>query len=180
MKSWETLGRETVLNQGKFLRVEQHRVRLPDGRVLEDWPWVITPDYVIVVVITEGGHYLCFRQVKYAIEGVTLAPVGGYLEPGEEPLAAARREILEETGYEASDWVELGSYWVDGNRGVARAYLYLARGARRVADPNADDLEEQQLVMLTRAEVLAAVVAGEFGLLPWATAMALALLTVKD
>lgn len=180
MDSWKTLERKTILDHSKFLRVENHRVRLPSGRIIENWPWVITPDFVNVAVTTESGGWVCLRQVKYAVKGTTLAPVGGYLEPGEEPLAAARREVLEETGYEAADWQSLGTFQVDGNRGVARAHLFLARGARRVTEPDADDLEEQQVVLLTRAEVEAAVAAGEFELLPWAAVMALALLALKD
>ncbi|NTU63361.1 MAG: NUDIX domain-containing protein, partial [Chloroflexi bacterium] len=99
MDSWKTLSRETVLDRGKFLRVEDHTVQLPDGRVIEQWPWVISPDFINVVAVTEAGEFLCFQQVKYAIEGEALATIGGYLEPGEEPLAAAQRELLEETGY---------------------------------------------------------------------------------
>jgi ADP-ribose pyrophosphatase len=175
MQPWKTRHRRIILNHSKFLTVEAHTVELPDGRVIDDWPWVITPDYVNVAAITEAGAFLCFRQTKYSLEGTSLAVAGGYLEPGEEPLAAAKRELLEETGYAAPDWVELGHYQVDGNRGAGRAHLFLARGAHPVAEINADDLEEQQLLHLSRAEVEAALMAGEFKLLPWATVIALAL-----
>ena len=72
MDSWTTLSRETVLDRGKFLRVEDHTVALPDGRVIEQWPWIITPDYVNVVAVTEDGRFICFCQVKYGLEGETL------------------------------------------------------------------------------------------------------------
>jgi ADP-ribose diphosphatase len=118
------------------------------------------------------------RQVKYAVEGTTLGSVGGYLDPGEDPLAAAKRELREETGHQAAEWTSLGRYPVDGNRGCGVGHLYLARGARRVADPNADDLEEQELLTLTRDEVETALLAGEFRVLSWAAAMALALVAL--
>src|SRR5512139_728419 len=104
MQSWKTLSRRVILEHSKYLVVEEHAVELPDGRVIEDWPWLITPDFVNVVAVTEGGQFLCFRQTKYGIEGDSLAPVGGYLEPGEDPLVAAQRELLEETGYQAAEW----------------------------------------------------------------------------
>ena len=178
MQPWKTLSRRTILNHSKYLAVEEHAVELPDGRVIPDWPWIITPDYVNVAAMDSDGRFLVFRQNKYGIDGTSFAPVGGYLEPGEDPLAAARRELLEETGYAADDWIDLGHYVVGGNRGIATGYLYLARGAARVADPDADDLEEMELLFLSRDEVEAALKAGEFKVLSWATAMALALLRV--
>ncbi|MFQ6101797.1 MAG: NUDIX hydrolase [Anaerolineae bacterium] len=175
MQRWKTLSRRTVLDSGKFLKVESHTVELPDGQIIPDWPWVVTPDYVIVVVVTEAGEFLCFRQTKYAIAGMSLALVGGYLEPGEEPLAAAQRELREETGYEAPDWIPLGRYVVNGNRGCGVANLFLARRAHWATPTNADDLEEQQLLRLNRAEVEEALMDGEFKGLAWAAALVLAL-----
>ena len=180
MKTWETLSRRTILNHSKYLIVESHTVELPDGHIITDWPWLITPDYVNVLGMTDEREFLCFRQTKYAVEGTSLAPVGGYLEPGEQPLAAAQRELLEETGYQATDWVDLGQYAVDGNRGAGTAYLYLARGACRVSEPSPDDLEEQQLLRLSRSELEAALVAGEFKLLSWAMTVSLALSCVPE
>lgn len=178
MESWRTLSRRTILNYSKLLRVEEHQIELPDGQRIDDWPWVITPDYVNVVAITEAGAFLCFRQTKYGISGVTTAIVGGYLEPGEEPLAAAQRELLEETGFAGEDWQSLGSFVVDANRGCGTAYFFLARGVRPVAAPDADDLEEQELLLLSRAEVEEALAANAFTGLPYAATLALALLTL--
>jgi len=116
-----------------------------------------------------------FRQIKYSVEGTSLAPVGGYLNPGEDPLDAAKRELLEETGYEAAEWTPLGSYAVDGNRGAGTANLYLAQKARCVAEIDSDDVEEQELLLLTRSELEAALDAREFKVLAWAANIALAL-----
>ncbi len=180
MKTWTTLRRRTVLDHDKFLTVEMHTIQLPNGQVIEDWPWLVMPDYVIVVPVTADGEILCFRQTKYSVAGLTLAPVGGYLEPGEAPLAAAQRELLEETGYRASNWISLGDYAVDGNRGAGTAYLYLARDARHVTAPDADDLETQELLHLSREAIEQALHDGEFKVLAWAAAISLALPHLMD
>jgi len=179
MQSWKTLSKRTLLNHSKYLNVEEHVIELPDGRVIDDWPWVVTPDYINVLAETEAGEFLVFRQVKYAVEGTSLAPVGGYLEPGEEPLAAAQRELLEETGHAAREWIDLGRYVVGANRGFAWANFFRAPDARPVAEPDADDLEEQELLHLSRAELESAITAGEFKVLAWAAVVALALLRME-
>lgn len=175
MQPWKTLKRKTILKHGKWLTVEDHTVELPGGRVIKDWPWVTSPDFVNIVAVTADDKLLFFQQFKYALQKPALAPVGGYLEAGEPPLAGAQRELREETGYEAGEWVDLGHYVLDANRGVATGHLYLARGAKKVGEPNGEELEEQELVLLDRAEVEAALSAGAFAVMPWAANVALAL-----
>ena len=179
MQNWKTLSRRTILRHSKFLTVESHTVALPDGQIIPDWAWLIMPDYVNVVAVTTENTFLCFRQTKYSVNGVSLAPVGGMLEAGEAPLRAAQRELMEETGYEAADWIDLGHYQVDGNRGGGVGYLFLAKGARRIGEAQSDDLEEQELLRLSRAEIEAALLAGEFKVLSWATVVALALMRLS-
>jgi ADP-ribose pyrophosphatase len=178
MEPWRTHSRRMLVDLAPWLSVEERTVELPDGRVIDDWPWVESREFANVVAVTEDGLFLVFRQTKYAVDGPTLGTVGGYLEPGEDPLETAKRELREETGYDAAEWTLLGRYPVDGNRGCGVGHLYLARGARKVGEPDADDLEEQQLLTLTREEVEETLVAGGFGVLSWAAVTALALVTL--
>ena len=175
MQPWKTLSRTTILKHSKYLTVEDHTIELPDGRVVEHWPWLDMPDYAIVLPVTKEGDFLCFRQTKYGVEGTSLAPIGGYLDAGEDPLIAAKREMREETGFESSEWISLGHYISDGNHGAGVAHLFLARNARQVAARNADDLEEQQLLKLNKLELDEALADGEFKVLAWAMCIALAL-----
>lgn len=175
LRPWKTLSKRVILDHGKFLKVENHEVQLPDGAVIPDWSWIITPSAAIVLAVTTDQKFLCFRQTKYAIDGVALAPVGGMLEPGEEPLKAAKRELLEEMGYSSINWVDLGSHILDPNRGVATMHLFLALDAQQEAEPKSDDLEDQELIVLSRTELETALRAGEFKVLAWSAVVALSL-----
>jgi len=175
LRVWETVSRKTILQHNKFLTVENHVVKLPDGKVIADWPWLIIPSAAIVLPITKDGKFLCFRQTKYAVEGTSLAPVGGMLEPDEKPLDAVKRELLEEMGCTSSEWVSLGSYILDPNRGIATMHLFLALNAEQVAQPDSDDLEDQEMLSLSRDEIEIALNAGEFKILSWSAVVALSL-----
>lgn len=176
IRNWKTISQTPVLSFGKWLQVEDRTVETPDGQVIEHWAWIKIPDYVNVLAVTEAGQFLVFRQGKYGLDGASLAPVGGYIEPGEAPLAAAKRELLEEMGCEAAEWIPLGEFLVDPNRGIGKGFLFLARGAHPVAEPIVDDLEEQQLLRLDRAALERALREGEFKVLAWAANVALALM----
>ncbi len=167
MQPWKTISRQVVREFGKFLTVEVHQIELPDGRRLDNWPWLVSPHFVLVLLRTVDGRFVIFRQTKYAVKGTSLAPVGGHIEEGERPLAAARREALEETGYVAARWVSLGRFVVNGNHGNGGAHLYLGLDARRTTAPSGGDLEEQKLLLLTRRQLETALDRHQFKVLAW-------------
>ena len=180
LRAWKTLSKKMILDHGKFLKVEEHRIELPDGQIIPDWTWVIIPDAVIVLARLVNKRFLIFRQTKYALEGISLAPVGGMLEVGEEPLTAAKRELREEMGCEAAEWMPLGCYVLDPNRGVARVNYYLALDARRVTEPDSDDLEDQEMLEVTRDQLERALFTGEFKEATWAGLVSMALNRLKE
>ncbi len=174
-RAWKTLSKQIILDHGRFLTVENHQIQLPDGKIIPDWAWIIIPSAAIVLAITEDKDFLCFRQTKYAVDGTTLAPVGGMLEPNEKPLEGAKRELLEETGYVSTDWIYLGGHILDPNRGIATMHLFLAMNAKKEVEPNSDDLEDQELLFLSRTQLQTALQAGEFKVLAWSAVVALSL-----
>jgi ADP-ribose pyrophosphatase len=176
MKAWKTISKEVILSRKPFLEVENHHIQLPDGKVIDDWTYINTPNYALIAAITKDDKLICFRQTKYAVGGVTLATPGGYIEKGEAPLAAAKRELHEEAGYASDSWENLGTFVVDGSRGNGFAYFFLARGAYEVEKTASDELEEQEMVLLDHTQVEVAVMRGAFKILAGEAIVALTLL----
>ena len=87
-------------------------------------------------------------------QGSSYSPAGGHIEPGEEPLVAAKRELLEETGYRAATWKFLGCFRTDLNRGNGMGWYYLATGAEMVRTAEDDDLEEHTLELLEKKKLV--------------------------
>lgn len=179
IEPWETLKRKTVWSHPPWLEVESHRIRLPGGKEIPDWHWVKTPDFVNVVAVTEEEMFVCFRQQKYAVEGETLAIVGGYIDEDEQAVKTAQRELREETGLVSDQWTPLGSYAIDGNRGCGTGHLFLAENCHYQGGEVQDDLEDQELLQLSRKEVEESLSRGEFGVMPWVAALGLAFLHLK-
>ncbi len=88
------------------------------------------PDYAAVVALTEEQRVVIVRQYRPAVEHHTLELPSGLVDAGETPLAAARRELLEETGYEAGEWELLGGMEPDVGRLSNRIWACLAKNVR--------------------------------------------------
>jgi ADP-ribose pyrophosphatase len=173
-RAWETIARREMLDRRPWLRVWSEDVRLPDGRVIADFSTIEMPDFVVIVALTASGLVVAERNYKHGPRRVGLHLPAGYLEPGEDPLAAAQRELLEETGYAAEDWMPLGHFCNDGNRGCGTGYYFLARGARQIATPDAGDLEEIAVELHPLDVLLAATRNGEVNVFSIAAAIGLA------
>ena len=93
--------------RGAFLDVRCDQVRLPDGKVAQR-EYVIHPGAVMVVPLLPDGRLLMERQWRYPLARVMLEFPAGKLEPGEHPLHCAIRELIEETGYRATEWARAG------------------------------------------------------------------------
>jgi ADP-ribose pyrophosphatase len=162
---WKTVERKRIVSCGPWLEVWQEAVRLPDGRLVDDYYRIEQPDYVVVFPVADDGEVVCMWRYKHGPQEVCLGLPAGGVEDGEEPLDAAKRELLEEAGFEAGEWQTFSPYWVDGNRGFGRAHVLMARGLRRVAEPDSGDLEEMQLVTMSCDEFEEHILAGNVGTL---------------
>eukprot|EP00546_Thalassionema_frauenfeldii_P017665 CAMPEP_0178898978 /NCGR_PEP_ID=MMETSP0786-20121207/2638_1 /TAXON_ID=186022 /ORGANISM="Thalassionema frauenfeldii, Strain CCMP 1798" /LENGTH=301 /DNA_ID=CAMNT_0020569771 /DNA_START=87 /DNA_END=992 /DNA_ORIENTATION=- len=108
-KTDSTLSKK-LLGETPFARCDMHRVKVGENKIVDDWIFMEERDAINVAVFMENGTLLAFQQQKYAIPGETLSPVGGFINNGESPFDAARREVWEELGVGSSRTKEILSH----------------------------------------------------------------------
>jgi ADP-ribose pyrophosphatase len=111
------------------------------------------PDWCNVLAETENGELVMIWQHRFGTDRLSLEIPGGVIDEGEEPLAAARRELREETGYEA-DSFELVSV-VEPNPALQnnKCWTFLARNARLAGETSFDELEDLELALVPREQL---------------------------
>jgi ADP-ribose pyrophosphatase len=92
-----------VAYDGHFLKVNRDRIRLPDGSTTHR-EYIRHPGAVVILPLLPDGRVLLERQFRYPNDRVFVEFPAGKIDPGEDPLECAKRELAEETGYTASDW----------------------------------------------------------------------------
>ncbi|MGA2052319.1 MAG: NUDIX hydrolase [Opitutales bacterium] len=172
---WEVVESREVYAAPPWVTVSVQKVRLPDGRVVPDFHQLGLPEYTVVFAQTPEDRVVVMRQFRQGVGRVSLLLPAGHVEKGEEPLACAQRELLEESGFTATDWQSLGSFVPNANYGGGRAHLFKCRNARKVAEPDSDDLEATEILLLSPEELREAHRRGDIAVLGIAATIALAL-----
>ena len=129
----ETPGRDDVTTDRVFHTPWFELVARKDPARPSDDPYyyLVLPDYVAVVATTESGEFVLVRQFRPALDRPTLEIPSGQVDEGEAPEHAARRELLEETGYHAERMIWLATLTTDTGRHSNRMWCYYAPAVTR-------------------------------------------------
>ncbi len=149
---------ETVF-EGKLLRVKCDAVRLHDGKPATR-EYVEHNGAVMIIPVLDSGELVMERQYRYVLGRHCLEFPAGKIDPGEDPLATGRRELLEETGYAAREWIYLATIHPTVAYSTERILVYLARGLEQRGS-NLDVGEFLEVLNLSPAALLELVRSGE-------------------
>lgn len=146
MKPYKVLKQERIVDS-PFCRIEQQLVELPDGSTT-DWFVNLNDDAVIVIPVLTDGSVLLQQQYKHGGGEVVTEFCAGMVDEGETPKQAATRELLEETGYTAQEFIHLKTVFSNPTGSRMKYHYFVAQDVEKVAEPNLEPAEQIELLIL--------------------------------
>lgn len=148
---WKILSREVAF-QNKWWKIMHEKVELPDGQTVDYYP-LDGAGITVVIGITDDGKVPILKIYKHGAREVILDVPGGMIDEGEDVEAGARREYLEETGYEIGTLEPLPPFYISPTSGASKAYPFIARGLKKVKEPDDNIMEKAEVLLVPVEEV---------------------------
>lgn len=152
-RNWKVLTSEYLARKPWFT-VRHESIELPDGRLIPDYYVFEYPDWVNVIAITKEGKFVFIDQYRHGLGETDYEIPAGVAEPDDASmLAAAQRELAEETGYGGGQWRELMVVAPNPSTQNNLTYCYLATGVERLGEQHLDATEDIRVHLFSGAEV---------------------------
>ena len=146
-KKWKILSTEYLVKR-PWLTARRDVAELPDGRINHEYYVLEYPDWVNIIAITKDGKIVMERQYRHALGNTCYELPCGVIEKGETPLEAAKRELLEETGFAGGEWQEWMTLSPNPATSTNLAHSFRAVGVEKVSGQHLDATEDIDVYIL--------------------------------
>lgn len=150
---WQTIKSDYIIRR-PWLTARRDHIKHPDGRIVDEYYVLEYPSWINVIAIDENGDFIMVEQYRHGLDDVFIELCAGVVEDGEEPLDAAKRELLEETDYTGGKWSLLNKISPNPTACTNYAYCYLAEGVEKTNTQHLDESEDIAVRIFTETEVL--------------------------
>jgi 8-oxo-dGTP pyrophosphatase MutT (NUDIX family) len=160
LKKWEIISEEDI-SPDKWFPLFKHKVRLPNGNIIDDYFISKLGDVAMIIPVTPEQELIFVKQYKHGIREITLEFPAGIVEEGQTPLQAAYSELEQETGIVATNMTLIGELKTLPSKNFANLYGFLAIDVTITKPQNLDVSEEIQVIKLTKEQVDEKILNGE-------------------
>lgn len=160
-KHWKTISSETVISN-YYATVKKNNVELPNGNRLDDFYTVKIHDSVCVVALTKSNEIILKREYRYCYDEELYEIPGGVYEHYEkDSLTAAKRELVEETGYYSTEWEFIAKTIENPSKLTNFNYIYYAKNCEKVSEQKLDQNEEIEVLVIPFSQAIEMVMNNE-------------------
>ena len=160
-RPWKVIESKYIAQNGQWLQLRQETVELPNGKRIPTWYIYDFPDWINVIAITKDGKFLMESQYRHGIGQTCYELCAGVVEKGEDPMDAAKRELLEETGFGGGEWSHFMTLSPNPTNHSNWSHTFLAVGVEPVEKRHLEDTEDIDTYLLTREQVMELLSNGE-------------------
>jgi 8-oxo-dGDP phosphatase len=161
IRSW-TVNRSSTIIRDRWIDLRADDCTTPAGVRISPYYVLRYPDWAHSICLDQDNRVCVVKQYRHGASRVMMELPGGVVEAGEDPLMAAKRELLEETGIRATQWRACGNFSPNPATHTNRFHVFACR-VQSIEAPHPDASEEIQSGFLTLAQIRAAIDSGEFG-----------------
>ena len=162
MMKWKIVSQEYLV-RAPWAVLRRDVCEMPGGHIVPAYYVLEYPDWVNMVPVTEDGHFILVKQYRHGVEKEVLEVPGGVIDPGETPEHAARRELLEETGYAFDHLEPISVLFPNPATSNNITTTYLATGGKKVQEQLLDEQEEIEVILASPEEVKQWLLDNRFG-----------------
>ena len=162
MLHWEILSSEYLV-KAPWAVLRKDTCRMPSGHVVPEYYVLEYPNWVNMVALTADNRFILVKQYRHGVKQDVLEIPGGVIDPGEDAITAATRELLEETGYRFDTMEELSTLFPNPATANNITTTYLLTGGVKVQEQDLDDQEEIEVVLVSPEELKQLLLDNQFG-----------------
>jgi len=151
---WKIRQSETLYCCPPYISLERQTIELPSGRVIDDYHALRMPESAVICALDSDHRVAMLRAYRHGIGGTTYLLPGGLIESTEAPIGAAKRELLEETGFISDCWECLRNFVPNSSYGCGRVHVFKCSSIRNIRKPKFDDLEVSHVEMIPVKELM--------------------------
>ncbi len=158
--NWQVLD-SRYLSRKPWFTARVDKVKLPTGSIIDEYYILEYPEWVNTIAITKEGRFVFVRQYRHGIGKTVNELCAGVVEDGEKPIDAAKRELLEETGFGGGTWKPWMKLSANASTQTNYTHSFLATGVELIDNQHLDKGEDIKVMVFTREEVLRMLRQGE-------------------